>query len=192
MGFRGLQLWLDAQDSSTFTFSSAPIISRWADKSGNSYHATLAAGSPKLTNGKVAFDGSSYFTLPTNAIPYGDSSYSMYTVVNFADTSGNYVILSGGPAGCGTSMGMRAIGSSTQNWWYCNDLTSSGTSGTFTAGTTLLYTAQYQSGGQRSVYMYGALVGSDTPGKRSQVNSPNYVGYLPGNSVNFNMKGMHV
>ena len=75
LGFRGLQVWLDAQDSSTFTFSSGTTISKWADKSGNSYHATKAAGAPTLTDGKVVFDGSSYFSLPTNAIPYGDSSY---------------------------------------------------------------------------------------------------------------------
>lgn len=38
----GLQLWLDAADDSTFTYSSGAIVSQWNDKSGNANHAAQA------------------------------------------------------------------------------------------------------------------------------------------------------
>ena len=145
-----------------------------------------------MTNGKVSFDGSSYFSLPTGAIPFGDSSYSIYTVVNFADMTGLNVIISGGPDRCGESIGICTMsGGKIRNWWFCNDLDTSGTTGTFTAGTDFTYTAQYQSGGQRSAYMYGVLAGSDSPGTRLQGSSPNYVGFAnhPGGAGIFYMKG---
>lgn len=38
----GLSLWLDADDASSFSFSSGSVISQWRDKSGNARHATNA------------------------------------------------------------------------------------------------------------------------------------------------------
>jgi hypothetical protein len=39
----GLQLWLDAADTSTISHSSN-LVTQWDDKSGNGYHATAASG----------------------------------------------------------------------------------------------------------------------------------------------------
>ena len=42
----GLQLWLDANDATTFTYSSGTVVSQWRDKSGGSHHANTLVGSP--------------------------------------------------------------------------------------------------------------------------------------------------
>ena len=52
----GLQLWLDADDASTFTYVTGRV-SEWRDKSGNNRHATLAASGPfhdGVINGRPA------------------------------------------------------------------------------------------------------------------------------------------
>jgi len=61
----GLALWLDADDETTFTFSSGTLVSQWDDKSGEDNHVTqgTAASQPSrdaaTLNGKavVTFDG---------------------------------------------------------------------------------------------------------------------------------------
>lgn len=40
----GLAVWLDAQDTGTFTFSTGSDVSAWADKSGNGNNAVQAGG----------------------------------------------------------------------------------------------------------------------------------------------------
>lgn len=45
-----LQLWLDASDTTTFSFSSGSNISQWRDKSGRSNNANLTAGTVRLAN----------------------------------------------------------------------------------------------------------------------------------------------
>ena len=59
-------LWLDAADSSTFSFSGS-TVTQWADKSGNGRNAT-GSGTPRLVQNMqnrlpaIYFDGASYFT----------------------------------------------------------------------------------------------------------------------------------
>jgi hypothetical protein len=45
----GLQLWLDAADSSTFTYSSGSNISTWIDKSPGANNLTTLTGTPTYT-----------------------------------------------------------------------------------------------------------------------------------------------
>ena len=42
----GLNLWLDAADDTTFSYSSGTTVSQWRDKSGQNNHAIVMAGSP--------------------------------------------------------------------------------------------------------------------------------------------------
>jgi len=44
----GLELWLDANDAATFTFSSGNSVSEWRDKSGNAIHAATGSNYPTL------------------------------------------------------------------------------------------------------------------------------------------------
>ena len=48
-------IWLDANDASTFTFSSGSTVSAWRDKSGNGRHTQTAAASP--VRGTVNLNG---------------------------------------------------------------------------------------------------------------------------------------
>lgn len=59
-----LHAWWDADDASTFTFSSGSSVSEWRDKSGNAYHLSQAVADLQPTrsgtiggNDAVVFDG---------------------------------------------------------------------------------------------------------------------------------------
>ena len=45
----GLQLWLDADDWSTFSYSSGVVVSQWRDKSGGNHHANHLYSQPETT-----------------------------------------------------------------------------------------------------------------------------------------------
>jgi hypothetical protein len=45
----GYNLWLDAADNASFTFSSGTLVSQWADKSGNGYNFTQATATNQPT-----------------------------------------------------------------------------------------------------------------------------------------------
>ena len=98
--------------------------------------------------------------------------------------------LAGGGTSCNQAVVIQATGSlAMQNGWICSDLDSSGTAGTFTAGTDLLISAQYNSGRQRSIYMSGVNVGTDNPGTRSSGLTQNFIGYGYSSNGYATMKG---
>ena len=77
----GLNLWLDADDASTFTYSSGSLVSQWSDKSGVGNHAVQATVGRQpsrngLRNGRttVMFDGSRAVTA-TPSIPVSSTTY---------------------------------------------------------------------------------------------------------------------
>ena len=111
----GLQVHLDAADSTTFSYSSGVSVSQWRDKSGNARHFSQATASlqPQRTgtqNGYsvVAFDGaddymaSTTFTLPqpftvcmaVNISPPGDFAQGW-----MASQGGNFQIYSSSSGG---------------------------------------------------------------------------------------------
>jgi hypothetical protein len=68
----GYNLWLDASDATTFTFSSGTLVSQWSDKSANAYtftQATVANQPSRSTtqNSKstVLYDGTNDFLAST-------------------------------------------------------------------------------------------------------------------------------
>ncbi len=80
----GLQFWLDAQDTGTFTWNNG-YLSGWTDKSSNAYACTqsTASNQPFYTGSNVAFGGTSnaYLTIPQAAINNA-ATYSIFLVVN--------------------------------------------------------------------------------------------------------------
>ena len=88
----GLQLWLDAADTSSMTLSGS-TVTQWRDKSGNLRNTTSYAGTPALTtnaiNGVQAinFNGSSSFI---GSIPGSGSSYTLFFVGTFNNSTGTY------------------------------------------------------------------------------------------------------
>jgi hypothetical protein len=65
-----LNLWLDAADDTTFSYSSGTTVSQWRDKSGRNNHAIVMAGSPlrsvAINSRKaVSFTSTSWFKCTT-------------------------------------------------------------------------------------------------------------------------------
>jgi hypothetical protein len=99
-----LYLWLDADDASTFTYSSGVSVSQWNDKSGNGYHATQAtvAKQPsRITSPSISvdFDGSND-VLSTTATFNGDV-FTIFSILRDFDTApgGGNVIIGEGSGG---------------------------------------------------------------------------------------------
>jgi hypothetical protein len=172
----GNQLWFDAADKSLMTLTGS-TVTQWLDKSGNSYNTTAVTGTPIFSEGVgVIFTGSSYFTLPTGCIPYNDSSYSIYVIASFDDVTTQGArggILGGGTAAQLSSLNVRSEMDNMLTYWYGADINSTGI---IAANTPVLYDSLYESGGNRTVFLFGSPSGSDTPGTRSQPNGPNFLG----------------
>lgn len=80
----GLQFWLDASDTGTFTWNNG-YLSGWTDKSPNAYVCTqsTASNQPFYTGSNVAFGGTSnsYMNMPQAAINNANT-YSLFLVMN--------------------------------------------------------------------------------------------------------------
>lgn len=78
----GCCLWLDAMDSSSFTFSGSNIV-RWNDKSGNEYHLnqTTTASGPTQSGNYVVFSSDRFLNIPQAALN-NLSTYSIFLVIN--------------------------------------------------------------------------------------------------------------
>ena len=108
-------LWLDANDYSSFTFSSGTNISLWADKSGNGNHAT-GVSSPVYTSSSAYLSGSSYFTLNLDFIAaYPDhSAFIVLTNTNYVNI---YGAQSGGNGSSSLHVGFSATNAYRVNHW---------------------------------------------------------------------------
>lgn len=93
----GCTLWLDAADSSTFTFSSGSNISQWRDKSSSALAGT-AVNSPTLTqsgiNGfpSVSFNGTSQYIDLGNVLNMGTNQIYIFVVCQFNSTADGGII----------------------------------------------------------------------------------------------------
>ena len=88
----GCQLWLDAADPATLTFSSGNIISTWKDKSTNAVTLT-AFGNPTTTtvNGRtsISLNGSTQYLQRTAFTPTNSATYvSWFAVANVTNYAG--------------------------------------------------------------------------------------------------------
>lgn len=89
----GYSLWLDADDATTFTFSSGSVVSQWNDKSGNAYHfaqATVANQPTRTTNAQngravVTFDVD---FLSNASLSWGGSNSTVFWVGKEDNTAG--------------------------------------------------------------------------------------------------------
>jgi len=114
-----LYLWLDASDTSTFTYSSGAVVSQWNDKSGNSFNASQATVSKqpsRVTSPStgVDFDGSND-VLGTSAT-YNGSVFTQFSVVrdfNSAPGGANTII---GPGSGGTDIYFPYM--SINDWYF--------------------------------------------------------------------------
>jgi len=92
----GCQVWLDGADKSSMALTGSTVTT-WNDKSGNSNNAT-AVGAPTFAplTGITFNGGSDAFTLPNGSLPFNDSSYDYFLVINPTTIASGYQIITGG------------------------------------------------------------------------------------------------
>lgn len=98
------QAWYDADDASTFTYSSGSVVEQWDDKSGNGYHLlqTTVANQPSRSGtinsrSAVVFDGTDDSMLSTPAFTAPSKPFTILAVARNTATSGQRnVVLPGG------------------------------------------------------------------------------------------------
>ena len=101
-----LELWLDANDSSTITLNGS-TVSQWDDKSGNDYHVSqgTASNQPTLTssvlNSKnvLRFDGGDYLTNASATPVGGSTNRTIFVVFNYTGSDIRYAFMLGPSAG---------------------------------------------------------------------------------------------
>ena len=133
----GYTFWLDANDASSFTFSSSNVVSQWADKSGNGNHATQATVGNQPTressvlNSKagVRFTGNADKALGMATKIGAEGTQTFFLVLNTASgwtnsTGGNTPFFSSNAMSNSVPNGGVTIGSWTGAWanervgWY--------------------------------------------------------------------------
>ena len=163
-----ISLWLDGYDLSNIVVSGTTNnIITWNDKSGLENNATAVNTPQLLPSYGILLDGiSSYFTLPNNTLPTGNSIYSYFIVASFTENK-NYSIISGGD---NNKFELQM----NKTTWNQNDLISNYT---FTPNVPVLIESIYD-GTNRFIYINNNLDSTDTPGTRSQSNCNNVLGLL--------------
>ena len=186
LSITGCQLWLDSADAATVIIDGS-TVTQWNDKSDLSNNAT-GFGNLTYSNG-VVFDGStSYFTLPDGTLPYNDSSYTYFLVLNPAtiDITNeiDVPIISGGVVIADThtltTLFINQYGDHKcrQDWNY----SAVGSATTLNVGQQNLVEMDYISGGLRRFFM-NFVETSDTPGvTRIQGNTNNMIGNYNGSA----------
>ena len=168
-------LWLDADDSSTMTLSGSNVT-QWREKSGNGRTASVAAGTLPYSSQtrSVAFNGSSYFSLPTNTFPTGTSDYSLFVVVS-TSLANYYWIVAAGPTSAGQCIGCVTYpNGAVENGWWSTNIASA--AGTVQANTVTMIECIYTAP-TLSTFTNGTFrVSSSTLGARNGQGSPNYIG----------------
>ncbi len=88
----GLQLWLDAGDSSSVTYNiSTNVVSAWADKSPNALSFTPNAGtSITYSNRRINYPGDAYMRNTTSTISISQN-YTFFVICSNNEASGNNI-----------------------------------------------------------------------------------------------------
>ena len=90
-------MWFDAADTLSITSSGSPAkVSKWADKSGNNYHAEQAVSANQPTTGAttingrnvISFNAASWLVTPSGFNP-STNGITVFAVAKATDTPGN-------------------------------------------------------------------------------------------------------
>jgi|GEM_PF-2655655 len=189
----GLQLWLDADDTSTlFTGSNCSTgsnpangasIGCWIDKSGNSKNATqsTAANRPNYITGvqndnsALAFNGSTdYFQLPDNVIANGNIPYTIF-ITAMQNATTNLIGYPNGLLNLGVILANNQSliakilpGDGIFDSWCSNDISGSQNVSILNP---YIFTLRYDTSTGRNDYMNGIQVASSANTNRNGVNN---------------------
>lgn len=85
----GCQLWLDAADTNTVSFSSGSNVSQWNDKSGSNNHAFRITGTPTYISNSIQLVGSNTDLLRTsNSLSLTIGSNTLFAVAKLNNAVG--------------------------------------------------------------------------------------------------------
>jgi hypothetical protein len=178
----GCQLWLDAADPAGTGVQPAngSILSTWVDKSLNGRNAT-GVNNPIYSSGKVTFNTSASFTVPTAFYFTSNGSYTIFSVQSTNNATGVEYFYSFGP---NSPSRLTAFVHANTNrpylGWNGNDYNYNYQ---MASGQTFLATNSFNSVANiRYGYINGGLDGSNTPSAgRNSDSSPNTIGIGPNN-----------
>jgi len=174
---QGCQLWLDAADYNTLTFSGTSVT-QWKDKSGMGNDGSVY-GTVLYNPGSygLIFTGSQNFVLPSNAFPIGDTPFTYFFVFSSTTFNASKGIFGGGTFNTAQCISLRNGDSATgtmQAYWCSADIQ---TSNTYTLNVNQIVCLTYSgNGGVESIFINGKLGVSQSPGTRAQTNGGNYIG----------------
>jgi hypothetical protein len=174
----GCQLWLDATDvnGNNTSVSSGATVSSWIDKSGNRRNTSTAAGSITYATSSTSlvFNGSSYYTLPNNTFPTGNTAYSL-VIVSSTNLANYYWIIGGGVTTGGQAVGCVYYpnGIIENGWWSTNIQTSAGI---VTANQTNVIVCTYDTATLTTFFNGVSRASSSSLGTRNSPSGPNLIG----------------
>lgn len=165
---QNLTLWLDASDSTTFTFSTGSVISQWRDKSGNNNHAGANGANATPTRGLYNSRNAALFVRSsTQSLSCGSMSslegIPEITVICVGyTTSDSSIFVAKHAGGTGGSWYVARINSTTGRWMTING-SASRVDQAFSAtlGSLSIVSTQYQSSiSTQSTYVTGTSTGT--------------------------------
>jgi hypothetical protein len=177
----GCQLWLDGADPNGTGVLPANngTVSTWADKSGRGNNGTTTAGTlPYSTQSRgVVFNGSSYYTVPNNTFPTGNTNYSFFIVAS-TGLANYYWFLGAGSTTAGQAIGyvIYPNGTIENGWWTTNFTTAAGT---VLANQTTMLESIYSSPTLTTVVNGSSRASSSSLGVRNNPAGPNLIGARP-------------
>ncbi len=174
----GLNLWLDAADDTTFSYSSGTTVSQWRDKSGLNNHVaqSIVANQPSRNSTKnsrktVVFDGSNDNLFNSgNVFPSNTTDYTKIAVVyqTSTATTGNIISSKTGTAGGNYAHAFYFSGTNFIRLWHDTDFVISNTAlNTNTLG--IVSGTYVNSSGSGALYVNGAAAGTGTAANRNIV-----------------------
>ena len=179
----GCQLWLDAADQSSMTFSSGTTVDVWNDKSGNGRNATILSGYTGATFSSTS--NALYFPNSTTAY---ETSYSanptnetMFVVFNNPSPSYNNNMVIGGPQGARALSGgySGTTGEGACSYLY-NEVTWGGIASmpasTYTSESTVIITGQVIDSYSSRISQNGGAVYSNSGTAFNGFNVNTYIG----------------
>jgi hypothetical protein len=177
----GCQLWLDGADPNGTGVLPANngTVSTWVDKSGRVNNGTTTAGTLTYSTQSrgVVFNGSSYYSVPNNTFPTGNTNYSFFIVAS-TGLANFYWFLGAGVTSAGQAIGYVTYPNGTieNGWWTTNFTTAAGT---VLPNQTTLLESIYSSPTLTTLVNGSSRASSSSLGSRNNPAGPNVIGARP-------------
>ena len=185
----GLNLWLDAADDTTFSYSSGTVVSQWRDKSGLNNHVSQAtvANQPSRSTTKnsrktLVFDGGDTLFNSGNVFPSNTTNYTKIAVVYQTSTATTGNVIGSRSTTSGSNYGHTIyFGGLNFRMWHDTDIVTSNIS--LSLNTLGIISATYvNSSGLGSVFLNGTASGTGTAANRNIVRDIEIGGLFGGNN----------